>query len=139
MNVGIPLSHSVTPNPDGLRAARQLIMESLRLSALDDRVANAALDIANELMTNAVQHARPPIGLRIEIDLNRGAITVMVSDGSSEAARPLPYRAGLSERGLGLRIVSQLATAWGQRPEGDGKAVWATVASSPTRPAQWER
>ena len=139
MNVGMPLTHAVEPSADGLRAARQLIIASLRQWSIDDRCANAALDIANELMTNAVQHGRPPVGVRVELDRINGTVTVVVSDGSTEAARPLPYRPGLSERGLGLRIVSQLSTTWGQRPDGEGKAVWATVSSSRNRAAQWER
>ena len=139
MNVGMPLSHAVEPTPDGLRAARQLIIESLREWMIDERAANAALDIANELMSNAVQHGRPPIAVRLDLDRIGGTVTVVVSDGSSEAARPLPYRPGLSERGLGLRIVAQLSTTWGQRSEGEGKSVWATVASARNRPAPWDR
>src|SRR3954466_8811877 len=95
--------------------------------------------LSNELMTNAVQHGLPPIAVGSELDRINGTITVVVSDGSTEAARPLPYRAGLSERGLGLRIVAQLSTTWGQRPDGEGKSVWATVASSRNRPTPWDR
>jgi len=139
MNVGLPLSHAVDPTAAGLRVARQLIIQTLREWSIDDRAANAALDIANELMSNAVQHGRPPIAVRVELDRINGAVTVEVIDTSSETARPLPYRPGLSERGLGLRIVAQLSTTWGQRPEGDGKCVWATVTSSRNRTAHWER
>jgi len=139
MNVGMPLSHAVEPSAEGLRAARQLIIASLHEWSIDDRAANATVDIANELMTNAVQDGRPPIAVRVELDRINGTVTVVVSDGSTEAARPLPYRAGLSERGLGLRIVAQLSTTWGQRPDGEGKSVWATVASSRNRPTPWDR
>jgi len=139
MNVGMPLSHAVEPSADGLRAARQLIGDCLRAWAIDDRAANAALDIANELMSNAVQHGRPPIGVRVELDRINGTVTVVVSDGSPAPARPLPYRAGLSERGLGLRIVAQLSTSWGQRPDGEGKSIWATVTSARNRASPWER
>jgi len=139
VNVGMPLTHGVEPSADGLRAARGLIVESLRQWSIDDRAANSALDIANELMSNAVQHGRPPIAVRVELDRINGTITVVVSDGSTAPARPLPYRAGLSERGLGLRIVAQLSSTWGQRPDGEGKSVWATVASTRNRPAAWDR
>jgi two-component sensor histidine kinase len=139
VNVGMPLTHRVDPSADGLRASRQLIIESLRQWSIDDRAANAALDIANELMSNAVQHGHPPIAVRVELDRINGTVTVVVSDGSTAPARPLPYRAGLSERGLGLRIVAQLSTTWGQRQDGEGKSVWATVAASRSRAASWDR
>jgi two-component sensor histidine kinase len=139
MHVGMPLTQAIEPSAEGLRAARQLIVVTLREWAMDDRAANAALDIANELLSNAVQHGRPPIRLRVELDGSAGTVTVAVSDGSTAPARPLPYRTGLSERGLGLRIVAQLSTSWGQRPEGEGKSVWATVASSRHRLAAWDR
>ena len=138
MNVGMPLTHAVEPSAAGLRAARQLVVESLRQWAIDDRASNAALDIANELMSNAVQHGRPPIAVRVELDRIAGTVTVVVSDGSTAPARPLPYRAGLSERGLGLRIVAQLSASWGQRPDSDGKSVWATVALSRQRGSLWD-
>lgn len=138
MNVGMPLTHAVEPSADGLRAARGVIVASLREWAIEDRAANAALDIANELMSNAVQHGRPPIAVRVELDRIAGTVTVVVSDGSTAPARPLPYRAGLSERGLGLRIVAQLSSNWGQRAESDGKSVWATVASSRARATGWD-
>lgn len=139
MNVGMPLTHGVEPSADGLRAARAVIVESLRQWSIDDRAANAVLDIANELMSNAVQHGRPPIAVRVELDRINGTVTVVVSDGSTAPARPLPYRAGLSERGLGLRLVSQLSTSWGQRADGEGKSVWATVASTRNRATAWDR
>ena len=139
MNSRVPLMRDVDPSSDGLRAARQLVIESMRQWCIDERTANATLDIANELMSNAVQHARPPISVAIELDAATGAVTVVVSDGDPTPARPLPYRTGLSERGLGLRIVTQLSTTWGQRPEGHGKAVWATVHATRSRPAPWER
>ena len=33
--------------------------------------------------------------------------------------------------GLGLRIVDQLASAWGVAPFPGGKTVWATIAHPP--------
>jgi len=139
MNVGLPLTHSVEPSADGLRAARQLIIESMRQWSIDERTANAALDVANELMSNAVQHGGPPIAVRIDLDRAAGAVTVVVSDGNPAPARPLPYRAGLSERGLGLRIVAQLSSSWGQRSDTDGKSVWAAIHPARSRPAAWDR
>ena len=139
MNVGVAATHEVEPTADGLRAARHLVIESLRRWSIDERTANAALDVANELMSNAVQHGLPPIAVHIDFDHAAGAVTVVVSDGSPTRAQPLPYRAGLSERGLGLRIVAQLSSSWGQRTDADGKSVWATMHSARNRPPAWDR
>lgn len=138
MNVGTPLTHAIQRDTEGLRLARQFIIESLRTWTVDERAANAALDVANELISNAVQHGAPPVGVQLDLDDN-GTVTVVVRDGSLTPARPLPYRAGVSERGLGLRIVAQLSTEWGQRTEVDGKSVWATIRSARSRPVGWDR
>ena len=40
----------------------------------------------------------------------------------------LPYRPGLSDKGLGLRLVKQLSTHWGAAVDDGGKWVWARIA-----------
>src|SRR3954470_7821447 len=111
----------------------------MRQWCIDERAANAALDIANELMSHAVHHPRPPISVRVELDGPTGSVTVVVSDGDPTPARLLPYRAGLSEGGHVLHLVTLLSTAWGHRRDGDVKSVWATVQAARSRPAPWER
>lgn len=87
--------------------------------------ANDALLVVSELATNAVQHGRGDVVLRAVVDEDR-AIQLSVTDGSDRlpALQPVdPERIG----GLGLRIVDQLASAWGVSPFPGGKTVWATI------------
>ena len=118
-------THDVTPSADGLRAARTFVRETLQSWAVETRVANAALDVAHELVSNAVRHGDPPVELILA--LHGSAVEITVSDASPLPARRLPYRSGVSERGLGLRLVAQLSREWGQQPDADGKSVWAKV------------
>jgi anti-sigma regulatory factor (Ser/Thr protein kinase) len=81
--------------------------------------------IVTELVTNAVQHARTPIELRLR--RRPGTVLVEVADGDGRLARPTPV--GLAdERHRGLVIVATLSVRWGVRPTGTGKVVWAEVA-----------
>ncbi len=83
--------------------------------------------LANELVTNAILHARGDILLAVE--LAPGKVRIQVTDQSSQ----LPvHRGGVEEAtsGRGLELVDALATAWGVEPmSDDGKQVWCEVAS----------
>lgn len=113
----------VDGGPAGASDIRNLVRQTLLDWQVDIIVANAALDVAHELVSNAVLHGSPPVGLTLRRSPKE--LTVSVTDGTSAPARRLPYRPGVSERGLGLRLVAQLSDDWGQRPLPDGKEVWA--------------
>jgi anti-sigma regulatory factor (Ser/Thr protein kinase) len=81
--------------------------------------------LSSELITNAVRHARGPIGLRLHRTVRE--LTVEVSDTSP--ALPVPRLADSdSEDGRGLSLVEMLARGWGARPTAAGKTVWFTLA-----------
>lgn len=92
--------------------------EDWHLEELRDR----AQVVANELVTNAVEHAPGSATLSLALD-DRG-LTVGVED-----RRPSP---GLRERaGMGLRVVGGLSDSWGVSPHDDGKTVWALLRTGP--------
>ena len=80
--------------------------------------------IVSELVTNATQHAG---GVRsIAITARDGYIRVEVAD--PDPTPPSLRSPGTGENsGRGLLLVAALSRAWGVRPEGDGKVVWAEV------------
>ena len=118
----------VAATPQDVRSARLGLRTVLAEVGLPVRVCNAALDVAHELLLNAVEHGRPPIRLVVEVgQVGESVVLVQVRDGSSEPARGLPYRPGVSDRGLGLRLVRQLAAEWGQEVGTTDKTVWARI------------
>ena len=108
------------------RRARAFAGQTCERWALPTSVRNAAVDIASELVANAAAHGTGPVVLALE----RGAGNLLVRawDDGPGTPRVLPYRPGLSERGLGLRLVKQLSTHWGAAVDDGGKWVWARIA-----------
>jgi anti-sigma regulatory factor (Ser/Thr protein kinase) len=128
----LTVTRAVEPHADNVRAARLFARDVLAEWQVDSAAANAAVDVAHELISNAVKHGLPPVTLVLAY--RPPVIDVVVSDASTEPARRLPYRAGVSERGLGLRLVAQLSSEWGQLYETGGKRVWAKVVERQARP-----
>jgi len=114
------------PTIDAPRSSRAFIREQLaEWGALECE--HEAVLVVTELVTNVVHHAATPIHIHAEFDAPN--LRVEVRDGSSV----LPAVVDLvdEEYGRGLRIVQELATAWGIEQRDDGKAVWFTVTVEP--------
>ena len=116
----------LAPERASARKARAFAVQTCDRWALPTSVRNAAVDIASELVSNAAAHGTGPVVLAIE----RGAGNLLVRawDDGPGTPRVLPYRPGLSDKGLGLRLVKQLSTHWGAAVDDGGKWVWARIA-----------
>ena len=116
----------LAPNRASARRARAFTVQTCDRWGLPASVRNAAVDIASELVANAAAHGSGPVVLALE----RGAGNLLVRawDDGPGSPRVLPYRPGLSEKGLGLRLVKQLSTHWGAAADDGGKWVWARIA-----------
>ncbi|WP_421118639.1 ATP-binding protein [Aquihabitans daechungensis] len=104
---------------------RRAASEHLRSHQVPDRQLEDTMLLLSELVTNAVHHGAEPLELRVDATDHR--IRVEVDDASVEppVLRPNdPRRLG----GMGMRIVNDLADAWGSRPSSSGKTVWFEVA-----------
>jgi anti-sigma regulatory factor (Ser/Thr protein kinase) len=85
--------------------------------------------IANELVDNAVQHARS--ACRLSVSLDPSGLRISVRDyAPGRELRPRPVDATRA-RGRGVHLVAMLSSAWGVREQADGKTAWA-VFSLPT-------
>jgi two-component sensor histidine kinase len=82
--------------------------------------------VFSELVTNAVTHAGGAD--RVVIQLDEAAVVMTVVDAS--ASSPLMKPSGDASGGFGLRIVDQVAIAWGWERVDAGKEVWAKVRCS---------
>ncbi len=105
--------------------ARDRVQEVARRWALVPEVADAAGQLAHELVANALVHSSGTVELRLR--LTRDRLVVAVHDGDGE----LPHRRAArddDEAGRGLALVEALSTRWGARHvDAGGKLVWAEL------------
>jgi anti-sigma regulatory factor (Ser/Thr protein kinase) len=119
----------LAPIPTAPAAARAFVRDVLgswQLALPDATLVDRAVLLANELVTNAVVHARTELRLRVEL---RGELLhLAVRDGSPRLLRLVTIPDPEAEGGRGLWLVEQLARAWGvnRHPDG-GKVVWCTL------------
>jgi anti-sigma regulatory factor (Ser/Thr protein kinase) len=118
----------LAPTSTAAAAARLYVRDILgywRPALPDSAVLERAVLVASELVTNAVVHARTDVRLRLEL---RGDwLRMAVHDGSPRLLRMVTANPE-AEGGRGLRLVEQLARAWGMHPDADGgKVVWCAL------------
>jgi anti-anti-sigma regulatory factor/anti-sigma regulatory factor (Ser/Thr protein kinase) len=119
----------LAPIPAAPTAARAFVCQVCaywQLALPDATVTDRAVLVADELVTNAVVHARTELRLRLEL---RGDLLHLgVRDGSPRLLRLVTTPRLEAEGGRGLWLVEQLASAWGvsRHPDG-GKVVWCTL------------
>jgi len=96
--------------------------------ALGNAYDEAAL-VVNELVTNAVRHARTSCRLEIRLD-DRGLRVAVRDHGLVHTA--LIDDTGHGPRcGTGLHLVAALSHRWGVEQHADGKTVWVDLAPRP--------
>jgi signal transduction histidine kinase/DNA-binding response OmpR family regulator len=78
----------------------------------------------SELLSNALQHGRAPVVMRLS--LLRGELRIEVRDAADELPRIRPIDPQ-SERGRGMHVVASIARDWGCLPLRKGKTVWCVV------------
>jgi anti-sigma regulatory factor (Ser/Thr protein kinase) len=114
--------------------AREAVEGRLRHLLEGERLADVKL-LTDELVTNAVRHARPErdgtVGLAIHASLER--VRIVVTDGGPPfewATRAVPELG----RGFGLVLVDRVADRWGLSMDGR-KAVWFEIDVGTSRPS----
>ena len=88
--------------------------------------AEPTLLVVTELMSNAVDHAEPPV--LIAVSFAAQSVRVEVRDAASEPPR-LQHPSSWTVRGRGLQLVDALSSRWGWTEEAVGKTVWAEVST----------
>ncbi|AGP57905.1 ATP-binding SpoIIE family protein phosphatase [Streptomyces rapamycinicus] len=109
-----------------------------------DRVADEAVLLVSELVTNAVVHAGTAVEVSCALDVSDRegeppSLVVEVTDhhptrvvrGDPPSADEPPEYAG----GHGLRLVAEIAESWGTTYRRATKSVWFQMAVAPTGPA----
>ncbi|MEV7180075.1 ATP-binding protein [Kitasatospora sp. NPDC093679] len=128
-----PTAHRRLAFPPGERGAevrRGIDFVRLTLAHWRPGTEAAAVDdvllVAAELITNAVDHADGPVAVELWLAVRGGRLRIDVTDTSPAEPRILAVEPGEPHH-RGLRIVDHIAHAWGHRPEGVGKTVWAEL------------
>jgi anti-sigma regulatory factor (Ser/Thr protein kinase) len=108
------------PEPRSAGAARSFVGDCL-CDVVTDELAEVAVLLTSELVTNAIVHARTP--MRLDVDGTPGCVRVTIAD---EATRSPMLRTTGDARltGRGMHLVEALAAQWGVDPRPPGKAVW---------------
>jgi len=83
--------------------------------------------VVSELVTNAVEHGRSPVHMRL--GLEGGGLRIEVADASAVVPH-LPPPDLQRETGRGLRLVAALSRTWGTTSTDEGKFVWAIMGGT---------
>jgi anti-sigma regulatory factor (Ser/Thr protein kinase) len=118
----------ISPDPESVRNARGFVRSALDAWGVE---CDGVVLMADELVTNAIRHARSDVTL---VMLRQGRrVRVEVHDGNPQppvVRSPSPD----DTNGRGMILVDEEAEAWGVDDHSqDGKAVWFEVAASPRR------
>ena len=120
--------HDIRMGQTALADARHFVEQTLTRWGVAGSVCFDAQLAVSELATNAINHGRPPVSLRLRL---RGE-TLLVEVRDGEAQRPTPRHAAPHEvNGRGLLIVAAVAHRWGSAPTGAGKTVWCEFSVVP--------
>ena len=114
--------------PIAVADVRRRAREVLDKAELEDEVADDALLVVSELVTNAIRYGRAPVQFALRVTDR----DVVIEVADAEQRRPLVADfdpAGAT--GRGLHMVESLGARWGVRPTGLGKSVWCVVPRSP--------
>ena len=94
-------------------------------------LADPAVLLVSELVTNAIQHAHPgAAGTVLRLEYSGSWLRIEVHDASPHEPEPRTPD-WLDESGFGLMLVDALATKWGVQQTIQGKAVWAELDARP--------
>ena len=120
VDVSAPVATSTARIRRGLRAV--FAQWNLPAEAAED-----ALLVIEELVANAVDHARTPFRLTVDHVLaDRPILHIAVRDDCPQPLHVRPFSAQAA-RGRGLQLIETLTSRWGWDRTVGGKTVWAVL------------
>ncbi|MDX6353939.1 MAG: hypothetical protein QOF98_842, partial [Streptomyces sp.] len=120
-------SYVVWRLPDAVMHARRFTARTLRAWQLAEQsdLADVALLVISELVTNALVHTHGAV--RLDLTLAGDRLRIAVSDASPRApARPVVVD-WEATGGRGLLLVEATSGSWGSVPVSGGKQVWSEI------------
>lgn len=119
----------IHPSTAGIGPARDRLRQALQACIAPVELVGDAELVLTELVTNAIQHATPPID--VELRMEDECLTVEVSDHSPGMPPCLQPPDMGRIGGWGLAILASVTEAWGFTSHQEHKVVWARLASRP--------
>jgi anti-sigma regulatory factor (Ser/Thr protein kinase) len=115
--------------PASVAVARKRLAAELSAAGVFDQAAGDAALVISELLSNAIKHAWPLPGEKVQVAwlVDRGSVEVAVSDGGGPTRPRQDYPPVSALGGRGLGIVERLSADWGIRSDEVGQTVWAVV------------
>ena len=112
--------------------ARRALSEDLRAAGVFDYAVRDAALVVSELLSNAILHAYPLPGERLQVAwaVDGSSVEVAVSDGGSATVPHAGHPSLSAVSGRGLSIVAHLCQNWGVRTEEVGPTLWG-IAPAP--------
>ena len=107
------------PEVGEIRAARRFVA-----SYAPEGIRDEVTLVASELVTNAIEHARTPVTVRVEV--TGDIIRVEVAD-SSAIVPTITELVRDGAHGRGLHLVDALSKRWGVESNEHGKLVWFEI------------
>lgn len=110
--------------------ARQLVRDTCPMWQVGNEQQQIAELVVNELVDNAVRHARTAAALTLERGPRGLRIAVRDTASSDGLSRSADHSTDTRRRGRGLELVARLSTAWGVEMHPVGKTVWAEIVQA---------
>ncbi|MFJ2008667.1 ATP-binding protein [Streptomyces chartreusis] len=124
------VQYSLPHLPQAVSTARKIAAEVLGGWRVDDNVSEVVVLVVSELVTNAVEHAQPPVALHLMRDFHCAQLRVEVVDGGPAVHDKWPVSSEADEHGRGLSIVGAVTTAHGTVFHAHGATHWASLPST---------
>lgn len=114
--------------PEAAGIARRLTLAALQAWDIGEETADQVVLAVSELVTNAVEHALPPVALKLARPCGHRLLRIEVTDGGPARTRGA-WTASCEpdEHGRGSMIVDFMAAAHGTRLAGGRTTHWADL------------
>ncbi|MEU3908644.1 ATP-binding protein [Streptomyces goshikiensis] len=117
--------------PESAGTARRITAGVLHTWDLDDETIHQALLVVSELVTNALEHALPPITLHLQRPADERTLHIEVDDGGpADDEGTWTTSCTPEEHGRGLSIIAVLASAHGTRILAHTITYWAVLPTT---------
>jgi anti-sigma regulatory factor (Ser/Thr protein kinase) len=128
----VPVSRYVDggePEVTSTSRIRRRLQAAIAQWGLPAEIIENVLLVVEELVANAVDHARTPFRLTVDhllIDRSGRALRIAVHDQCPQPVSVRPFDARAA-RGRGLQMIEALTSRWGCDRTAAGKTVWALL------------